>query len=144
MRKTLLAGLAALAIGGAGADLVIRAALAEPPPPPADDAQPPAEHDGGPMGRHGWMGWHHRFMHHGGPFHAFSLFYHPADRALSSDDVQKIASALLLWNGNHSWKVGDVTENPDNTVSFAYTASDGTPIAKFSMDRKTGHIQRIG
>ena len=53
---------------------------------------------------------------------------------LSPADVQKIAEALLLWNGNHVWKVTDVAERPDNTVGFSYAAGDGTVIARFSVD----------
>ena len=38
----------------------------------------------------------------------FALVYRQEDRKLTPPDVQKIAEAFLLWNGNHSWKVVDV------------------------------------
>ena len=41
------------------------------------------------------------------------------DRKLTPPDVQKIAEAFLLWNGNHSWKVIDVAPAPDGTIGFA-------------------------
>jgi hypothetical protein len=72
------------------------------------------------------------------------LIYPTDDRALSGADVQKIAEAYLLWNGNRTWKVSGVTENQDNTVSFAFSAPDGTMIARFSVDRKSGHFHRLG
>ena len=34
-------------------------------------------------------------------------------------DVQKIAEAFLLWNGNHTWKVVDVAPTSDGAIGFA-------------------------
>ena len=48
----------------------------------------------------------------------FALIYPAQDRNLSGADVQKIAEAFLLFNGNHSWKITEVTEEP-NRVTFA-------------------------
>ena len=72
----------------------------------------------------------------------FALVYPTADRALSGPDVQKIAEAFLLFNGNHSWKVTDLTEQPDS-VRFAFATPDGTAIAHFAMDRHTARPQRL-
>ncbi len=72
----------------------------------------------------------------------FALIYPAADRNLSGADVQKIAEAFLLFNGNHSWKVTEVTEEPDR-VLFTLTAADGGAIAHFAMDRHTGRPQRL-
>jgi hypothetical protein len=81
-------------------------------------------------------------MHHHWPMGG--LVFPAEDRALSGGDVQKIAEAFLLWNGNRTWKVANVAENQDNTVSFAFAAPDGTVIARFSVDRKTGRFHRLG
>ena len=59
-------------------------------------------------------------------------------------DVQKIAEAVLLWNGNRTWKVTEVAEAPDNTVAFAFATQDGSVVARFKMDRKTGRVTRTG
>ena len=75
----------------------------------------------------------------------WSLFARTEDKELTASDVQKIAEALLLWHGNHTWKVIHVAANPkDNTVNFAFGAADGTLIAQFAMDTKTGRLHRIG
>ena len=72
----------------------------------------------------------------------FSLVYPAPDRALSGPDVQKIAEAFLLFNGNHTWKVTEVTEEP-NRVTFAFATPDGTAIAHFAMDRHTARPERL-
>ena len=87
-------------------------------------------------GRMGHMGGMMRRMR------AFALVYPAADRALSGADVQKIAEAFLLFNGNHTWKVTEVTEEP-NRVTFAVATPDGTAIAHFAMDRHTARPDRI-
>lgn len=147
MRKTIIAVIVASAITGAAAGSMVQLAAAQDNSPALSPGAPSGE-----MGRHpdwmphpGWMRWlRHR---HEGQFDGprpFALFYRPADRQLTAADVQKIAEAFLLWHGNHTWKVTDVAENPDNTVGFVYAAPDGTPIAKFTIDRKTGHFTRVG
>ena len=72
----------------------------------------------------------------------FGLIYPAPDRALSGADVQKIAEAYLLLNGNHAWKVTEVTETPDR-VTFALATPDGTAIAHFAMDRHTARPERL-
>ena len=79
--------------------------------------------------------------HDAGPF---ALIYRPEDRQLTPADVQKIAEAVLLWNGNRTWKVTEVAEAPDNTVAFAFATQDGSVVARFKMDRKTGRVTRTG
>lgn len=138
MRKTILATVTALAIGGVTTGVVIAQAQPAPPPPGIDGPPPP-----GPMG---WMRPGHQWQRHGGMMQrlrTFALVYPQQDRKLTPPDVQKIAEAFLLWHGNHTWKVADVADNADS-VGFAYTAPDGTVIAKFSMEKKTGHITRVG
>ena len=58
-------------------------------------------------------------------------------------DVQKIAEAFLLWNGNHTWKVIDVAPTPDGAIGFSLATQDGSVIAKFTMDPHSGRIRRI-
>jgi hypothetical protein len=95
-----------------------------------------------------WM--HHHFgmgPHAGGPahgLHAFALIYRQQDRALTPPDVQKIAEAFLLWNGNHSWKVIDTATTPDGLIGFSLATGDGSVIAKFTMDPHTARLTRIG
>jgi hypothetical protein len=92
--------------------------------------------------RHGWQA-----MHRHGPamgMRAFALIYRQKDRALSPADVQKIAEAFLLWNGNHTWKVANAAATADGLVAFDLTAPDGSVIAKFTMDPHTAKIARVG
>ncbi len=74
----------------------------------------------------------------------FALFYPTADRQLGPQDVQIIAQAILLWHGNHTWHVSDIAPGPDDTIQFAYTAGDNTPIARFTINVHTGRITRVG
>lgn len=147
MRKTIMAAVVVSAITGAAAGSMVGLAAAQ------DNASAPLL--GGPsaeMGQHpdwmrhpGMMRWlHHRHEGRFGGPRPFGLFYQQSDRQLTTAEVQKIAEAFLLWHGNRTWKVAGIAENPDNTVGFAYAAPDGTLIAKFTMDRRTGHIARVG
>ncbi len=148
MRKPTLTLLAATALVG-GITLAGVGAQAQPAP-----AAPPVPHPGpmtpGPMGP-GMMGpgMMHPGMMHGGfrGLHRrmlqFALIFPATDRALSGADVQKIAEAFLLWNGNHSWKVTNVVEESD-VVTFAFATPDGTVIARFAMNRHTGRPERLG
>ena len=148
MRKTLLAAAAAFVIGGIATGAVLT--QAQPAPPPGAPMGDPAM-DGTAMGDHphhgpfGMMGWHHR-PDHGRRFHPrdFALIYRQADRQLAPADVQKIAEAFLLWNGNHTWKVGNVAATPDGPIGFSLMTPEGSVIAKFTMDPHTGKIARVG
>lgn len=150
MRNSVLAAVAAVAIASAaGGALIAHAAPPGPPPPggppggPAG-AAPWGPHPGpwmhhGPW-HHGPGGWHHRPIAPG----TFALFFRPADRALTPADVKEIASALLVWNGNHTWKVVDVAKQSGNLIGFAFATTDNTVIARFTMDSHTGRIVRTG
>ena len=138
MRKTLIAAAAAFVIGGATTGTVLSQAQPAPPPPgQADGAPPPRPGMGGWMHRH--MGW----MHHGGA-RPFALIYRAPDRQLAPADVQKIAEAFLLWNGNHTWKVTDVAPTSDGPIGFSLSTPEGSVVAKFTMDPHTGKITRVG
>jgi len=131
------------------------------PPPPAPSVAPDADQlppppGGFPPGAHGDqmhpgpMGWG---PHPGmpGPWEhmramaqTWGLFFEQKDKNLSNSDVQTLATAILLVHGNHAWKVADVTDAADGSVSFAFTTADGAVVARFSMDRHTGRLTRIG
>jgi hypothetical protein len=138
MRKSVLGMLAALSLAGAAAT-----AYAQPAPPPGPGAAPPPSH------QERWMRgpaeWRERMMMRR-PFMpgTFALFYRQADKQLTTADVGTIAQAILLWHGNHTWKVANVGPGPDGTIQWTYTAPDGTIIARFDMDPHTGQITRIG
>lgn len=133
MRGKILVAVAALSLGGLIGASVGGYAVAQNAPPPGMDAP---MHGGPGMGQ-----MHHPMASEQRPF---GLFYHPADRKLTTAEVQKIAEAFLLWQGNRTWKVTEVAEAPDNAVSFALATGDGSVIARFSMDRATGRVKRTG
>jgi hypothetical protein len=98
-------------------------------------------------------GWEHRRWTMGAAQHrhrhmAFArnwgLLSHQSDKKLSTADVQTIADAILLRNGNHAWKVANVVQNQDDTVSFAFATQSGEVIAQFAMNTHTGRVRRIG
>ncbi len=150
MRKTLLAAAAlSLAAAGGGAALAQNAPQAVSPSAeaPSDTAPQPSAQPRGPHEMR--MGWWHR--HHGErgremPFApaTFGLFAPQTDKHLSPADVQEIAQAILLWNGNHDWKVAQVQPGENHQVTFAYVTQDGATVAKFAINQDTGRIMRVG
>jgi hypothetical protein len=143
MRQTLLAAAAAFVIGGIATGAVL--SQAQPAPPPAQQV------DGAPAPEHHWVGaWGHHgpeahgWKHGGGHMRAFALIYRQPDRQLAPADVQKIAEAFLLWNGNHTWKVTNVAPTADGPIGFSLTTPEGSVVAKFTMDPHTGRIERAG
>lgn len=136
MRRTILTLLAGLIIGGAAAGILI--AQAQPPPPGM----------GGPPWRPHWMGWMRGGPEGpGGPgrpgmMRNFALVYPQEDRKLTPPDVQKIAEAFLLWNGNHTWKVVEVAPATDGAIAFALATQEGSVIARFTMDPPSGRVTR--
>ena len=137
MRQTILAAAAAFVIGGAVTGAVL--SQAQPAPPPQHEL------DGAPPPRPGMMGWRHGMMHNR-PFNPrdFALIYRQEDRQLAPADVQKIAEAFLLWNGNHTWKVTNINSAADGAIGFSLTTPEGSVVAKFTMDPHTGRIHRVG
>lgn len=146
MRQTVLAAAAAFVIGGIATGAAL--SQAEAPVPPAAQADAPAPPAPPPPWAGGW--WHHPGMeghgweHHGDAMRAFALIYRQPDRGLAPADVQKIAEAFLLWNGNHSWKVTNVSATADGPIGFSLTTPEGSVIAKFTMDPHSGRIHRVG
>ena len=137
MRQTILAAAAAFVIGGIATGAVLSQAQPTPPAPP------PGVMDG--HASHGMMDWMHRPGHER-PFHPrdFALIYRQPDRQLTAADVQKIAEAFLLWNGNHTWKITDVAATADGPIGFSISTPEGSVVAKFTMDPHTGHLTRVG
>jgi hypothetical protein len=89
----------------------------------------------GPMGQEGW---HHRME----MMRAMALVPAAEDRKLSPADVTKIAEGFLLWKGNHSWKVLNAAVEADQ-IGFDLATKDGSVIAHFTMDPKTGALKRV-
>ena len=83
-------------------------------------------------------------MHAGQALRTFALIYRQQDRQLAAADVQKIAEAFLLWNGNHAWKVTDVAATADGPIGFSLATPEGSVVAKFTMDPHTARITRVG
>ena len=142
MRKMLLATLAVLTLGGATTGVLI--ANAQPAPPPAGMDGPPPQHPHGMGWMHGGHergGWEHR-----GPMGrgTFALVYRQEERKLTPPDVQKIAEAFLLWNGNHTWKVVEVAPTTDGAIGFGLATPEGSVIARFTMDPHSGRVTRAG
>jgi hypothetical protein len=137
--------LIAAGIASGGVAVLATQAIAQgaPPPPPGMDGGPmrgpmAGRMPGGPGGMRAMRG-------RGGMMRRmrqFALIYPTADRNLSGADVQKIAEAFLLFNGNHTWKVTEVKEEPDQ-VTFTLASPDGGAIAHFAMDRHTGRPTRL-
>ncbi len=102
-------------------------------------AIPPGRMAWGPHpGMHGmWRRLHHMQQ-------TWGLFFNQKDKNLSDADVQTLAQAVLLIHGNHTWKVANVADAADGSVTFAYTTADGSVIARFSVDRHSGRMTRIG
>lgn len=138
MRNSIVAVATAFVIGGAATGAFV--AHAQPVPPAAPP--PGAMMDGPPPSP--WMQ-RMRGPHMEGPgFETFALVHRQEDRQLSPADVQKIAEAFLLWHGNHSWKIVDVTATPEGPVSFAVATPEGSVIARFTMDPHTAKVTRRG
>ncbi len=144
MNKLIALTLAAGIGFGGGAVLVGTQAIAQDAPhPPGPPPGMMEQQRAGMMG--GMMGERDRMQHRGTwmrRMRQFALIYPAADRNLSGADVQRIAEAFLLFNGNHSWKVTEVTEEP-NRVTFALATPDGTAIAHFAMDRHNARPERL-
>ncbi len=139
MRKTILSAVGGLAIGALAAGALVAQAQPAPGPGPRPGIESPGAHPYWMQRMREWGG-----MHRPGPGapRTFALIYRQADRNLTPPDVQKIAEAFLLWNGNHSWKVTEVAATPDGAIGFALATPDGSVIARFTMDPHTARLTR--
>jgi hypothetical protein len=147
MNKTITAAVAAFILGGVSTGVLLAQAQTSGPPGGAAIGGPP-----GADGREPGMGrgpgqWGDRMREHRERrmemMRLFALIDRPADRHLTPPDVQKIAEAFLLWNGNHTWKVINVKPDGD-VIAFDLATADGSVIAHYAMDPKTGRPSRKG
>jgi hypothetical protein len=76
----------------------------------------------------------------GGPF--AGLVMRREDKAITGPEAAKIAEGFLLFMGERDWKIANPVETA-TTVEFTLTTKEGSAIAKFAMDRKTGRVQRV-
>jgi hypothetical protein len=150
-------------VAATAAALGTTAVPAQPAPPPApappaatDSAAPRPGPGGGPppWARHGMRDGHGHGHGHGmmqgrgmqggelrGPL--TGLVMRREDKAITGAEAVKIAEGFLLFMGERDWKIANPVETP-TAVEFTLTTKDGSAIAKFSMDRKTGRVQRVG
>ena len=130
MNKSLLSATGAFLLGGLTTGIIL--AQAQPAPPPNGPG-------GGPP--HG--PWERPMEQRGEMMRNFALIYHPDDRKLTAPEVKTIAEAFLLWNGNRTWKVSQAVPEGD-VIGFDITTKEGSVIAHFTMDPKTGRLKRQG
>jgi hypothetical protein len=139
----------------AAAPAFTQTALAQPAPPPggppaaSDDRGPPGGPAGGPPP---WArGGHGRDHHHGprmggpmGPRGPLSgLVMNRDNKQLTAEEATKIAEGFLLWMGERNWKIANAVQQ-DDVIAFDLTTAEGSRIARFTMDRRTGRVQRVG
>jgi hypothetical protein len=153
MNKTIVTAVAAFVLGSVSTGVLLAHAQSVGGPPGAAPGlgSPPAM-DGSGMGPGRGMGrgqgpWAERMDEHRAHrmeiMRVFALIDRPDDRKLTPPDVPKIAEAFLLWNGNHTWKVINVKPDGD-VIAFDLATADGSVIAHYAMDPKTGRPSRRG
>jgi hypothetical protein len=146
MRQTIITAVAAFALGGITTGVLLARAQPVGPQagPPPDAGAPPA----GLMARGRGMGqWGARMgerrAHGMDRMRTFALVAPTDDRMLTPPDVQKIAEAFLVWNGNHDWRVLNVKPDGDG-IGFDLATREGSVVARFTMDPKSGRVTRRG
>jgi hypothetical protein len=145
MRRIAYSVLTVAAFAGLGVYAMSDRAGAQGAPPAQVSGDTQTSNPAVGWGRHRWMMSQARFAHQRMEHvRAWGLFAPQADKKLSSSDVQTIAEAMLVRHGNHTWKVANVAQNQDDTVSFAFTTPGGDVIARFAMDTHTGRLRRLG
>ena len=140
-RRAALAAATTAAIG-AGVAGAQPAPLAPPGPEatqPRGPGGPPPWARGG-HGHHGPRGDARGPMGPRGPL--TGLIMQREDKAITAPEALKIAEGFLLWMGERDWKVANAVEKPE-AIEFELQTKDGSRIATFGMDRKTGRVQRI-
>ncbi len=149
MNKHIVTALAAFVLGGISTGVLLAQAQPVGPwtPPPGGTAMGPP--DGGPGMAGPWAAgpWAERMRarmaHRMEMMRAFALIYRAEDRKLTPPDVKKIAEGFLLWNGNRTWQVLNVVPDGD-LIGFDLGTKEGSVIAHFTMDSKTGRLRRLG
>jgi hypothetical protein len=163
MRKTIVTAIAAFILGAVTTGAIISSAQ----PAGPSGAQQPTESTpaarGSWMSRGAWMGrgagmgmgpgqgpemaqWSGGMLEHHARMRerrrVFALINRADDLKLTPPDVQKMVEAFLLWNGNHTWKVLNVKADGD-VIAFDLATADGSIIASYTMDPRTGRPTRI-
>lgn len=65
----------------------------------------------------------------------------PSGDSLTADEARRIADGILAWQGNDRLKVGEVTEQDDNTILIEIMTVDDSLVQRIAMDRTTGMMQ---
>jgi hypothetical protein len=145
MKKVLIAALTVGILAGLGGySLANHAAAQNAPQAQATDGTQPSERPQGWGRPRSMMGGEQNRQGRMEAARTWGLFSSQADKKLSAADVQTIANAILLRHGNHTWKVINVVQNQDDTVSFAFATQSGEVIAQFAMNTHSGRVRRIG
>lgn len=144
MRKSVMAAAVIILTAGAATGGLVANAQSAPPAANAQETPAPEHFPGRMLHHHHEL---HRWQGREGRGPAapgtFALVFRQADRKLTPSDVQKIAEAFLLWNGNHEWKIVQVGPASGDEVGFALaTADNGPVIARFTMNVHTGRVTR--
>jgi len=142
MNKHIATAVAAFVVGSLATGVLL--AQAQQPGPPGPGGPPAAS---GPWMGHDQPGpWADRMRERRTRrmqmMRVFALVPRAEDRKLTPPDVQKIAEAFLLWQGNHSWKVINVRPEGE-LIGFDLATADSSVIAHFTMDPKTGRPGRL-
>lgn len=65
------------------------------------------------------------------------------DRAMTVDEAKSAFTKRLERRGNKRLKVGPVTEQDENVLFIDVVTVDDSLVERFTVDRKSGHLQRI-
>jgi hypothetical protein len=145
VRQTLLAATVAFVIGAIATGAALSLAQTSPSTASTSNQTWPAQRTNGAPSDRAMLGWGNRMRHHrAADQRAFALVYRQADRQLAPADVQKIAEAFLLWNGNHAWKITNVAPTSDGPIAFTLSTPEDSVVARFTMDPHSGRIRRVG
>jgi hypothetical protein len=145
MKRPVMAAVAIILAAGAATGALVANAQPAPPSSGAQEQVAPGRFRFSMHHHHEHPGWQGREGR--GPVApgTFALVYRQADRELTPPDVQKIAEAFLLWNGNHDWKIVQVGPASGDEIGFAIATSENGPvIARFTMNAHTGRVTRTG
>jgi hypothetical protein len=67
----------------------------------------------------------------------------PAARSLSADDVKTMLERRLTWQGNPHVKLGEVTEQDDDTILAEIVTQDGSLVQRLEVDRRSGWTRMV-
>lgn len=67
----------------------------------------------------------------------------PSGDSLTADEARRIADGLLAWQGNDRLKLGEVTEQDDDTILIEILTVDDSLVQRIAMDRTSGMIRPV-